>query len=100
MPALYFTADQRWVIACNVDSQRLFDEEVDGLGFQLKEWPWQWGREQLLADLCHDRAVASDRPFGDAKVVTDKIRRLRQALTPYEQACCEALGGTVSHALE
>src|SRR5436190_11912895 len=33
MPALYFTAEGRWVIAGNVDSQRLFDEELDGLGF-------------------------------------------------------------------
>ena len=21
--------------------QRIFDEEIDGLGFQVKEWPWQ-----------------------------------------------------------
>jgi Xaa-Pro aminopeptidase len=100
LPVLYANAEGRWVICSNVDSQRLFDEEVDGLGFQLKEWPWHWGREQLLADLCHDRKIASDQTFGDAKVVTDKIRRLRQALTPYEQACCDALGATVSHALE
>src|SRR5207248_708172 len=31
LPALYFSAEGRWVIASNVDSQRLFDEEVDGL---------------------------------------------------------------------
>src|SRR5262245_734165 len=40
MPALYFSAEGRWLLASNADSQRLFDEEVDGLGFQLKEWPW------------------------------------------------------------
>src|SRR5438105_2722446 len=51
LPLLYFSAEQRWVLASNADSQRLFDEELDGLGFQLKEWPWHWGREQLLADL-------------------------------------------------
>src|SRR5262249_35063482 len=44
MPALYFTSEGRWLLASNVDSQRLFDEEIDGLGFQLKEWPWHWGR--------------------------------------------------------
>src|SRR5690348_14681616 len=42
-PALYFSPEQRWIIASNVDTQRLFDEELDGLGFQLKEWPWHWG---------------------------------------------------------
>src|SRR5262245_2198130 len=33
LPALYFSAEGRWVNASNIDSQRLFDEEVDGLGF-------------------------------------------------------------------
>jgi Xaa-Pro dipeptidase len=100
LPALYFSAEGRWLISSNIDSQRLFDEEVDGLGFQLKEWPWHWRRDQLLADLCHNRTVASDRAFGDCKVVTDKLRKLRLAMTPYEQACCQALGGIVNHALE
>src|SRR5258708_3767685 len=67
LPAVYFSADQRWIISANADSQRLFDEELDGLGFQLKEWPWYAGREQLIADLCHGRVVASDRPLSICK---------------------------------
>src|SRR5262249_45028102 len=60
LPALYVSPEGRWVLSGNVDSQRLFDEELDGLGFQLKEWPWHWGRQQLLDDLCQGRKVASD----------------------------------------
>ena len=64
-PAVYCNGERgRWLIARNVDSQRLFDEEMDGLGFQLKEWPWHWGREQLLADLCQNRRVASRPAVG------------------------------------
>src|SRR5712692_903009 len=100
LPALYFSADQRWVVASNVDSQRLFDEELDGLGFQLKQWPWHGDREQLLADLCHGRTVASDRPGGGVKPVGEQLRRLRRVLTPYEKACFRAIGAIVSHALE
>src|SRR5262249_40098803 len=37
LPALYYSSDQRWVVASNIDAQRLFDEELDGLGFQLKQ---------------------------------------------------------------
>lgn len=99
-PALYFTAEQRWLIASNVDSQRLFDEELDGLGFQLKEWPWHWGREQLLADLARPRKLAADGPLGAAPIVADALRHLRLTLTPYEQACYYALGQIVSHAVE
>ena len=100
-PAVYCNGDGgRWLIARNADSQRMFDEEMDGLGFQLKEWPWHWGRDQLLADLCQNRRVAADRPLGDCKVVADEMCALRRALTGYEQACLLTLGQTLTHALE
>ncbi len=104
-PAVYCTAEGRWLITSNVDSQRIFDEEIDGLGFQLKEWPWHWGREQFLLDLCHNRKIACDRPpgpgvEGDVVSVDAQLRQLRRTLTPYEQACLQALGQIVAHALE
>ena len=43
------------------------DEEIDGLGFQLKEWPWHVERAQLLTDLCQGRSVACDTPIGACK---------------------------------
>src|SRR5262245_15638677 len=99
-PALYFTADQRWLLSGNVDSQRLFDEEIDGLGFQLKEWPWHWGRAQLLSDLCQGRRVACDEGWAGCQVIGDRLRALRRRLTAYEQACYRALGVIVCHVLE
>lgn len=99
-PCLFFTSEQRWVLCGNVDSQRLFDEEVDGLGFLLKEWPWHWGREQLLADLCHGRKVACDRHRPGAEFVGDRLRRKRRTLDEYDRACLTALGQIVTHALE
>ncbi|HVS38573.1 MAG TPA: hypothetical protein VMS17_23660 [Gemmataceae bacterium] len=99
-PAVYCNGEQRWLIASNADSQRFFDEEIDSLGFQLKEWPWHWGRERLLTELCRSRRVASDRAVGAYHVVADELRQLRRILTPYEQACLLTLGQTLSHALE
>lgn len=99
-PALYFTQEGRWALSSNVDSQRLFDEELDGLGFQLKEWPWHWGRNQLLQDLCQGRNVACDSPFGSCKMVREELGNRRRVLTEYERACYRALGQIVSHALE
>ena len=100
LPALYFTPEQRWLLAANASVQRLFDEEIDGLGFQLKEWPWYWGREQLLADLCQGRTLACDRPWEGCRDASGPLRLLRRSLTPYEQVCLHALGQLVSHALE
>lgn len=99
-PALYFSTEGRWLLSSNVDSQRIFDEEVDGLGFQLKEWPWHWGRQQLLTDLFQGRQVACDQPLGSCKLQQDWLRRRRRALSDYERACYRAVGEVVSHALE
>jgi Xaa-Pro aminopeptidase len=99
-PGLYFTPTQRWLLCSNVESQRMFDEELDGMGFLLKEWPWHWGREQLLSDLLINRNVACDEPLRDAKFLGDRLRPMRQVLTRYEQACAAQLGEIVSHALE
>jgi Xaa-Pro aminopeptidase len=100
MPALYFSAEQRWLLASNTDSQRLFDEEINGLGFQLKEWPWNWGREQLLSNVCRERKIACDQPYGNLKQVGGQLKKRRRVMTLYEQACYRTLGQTVSHALE
>ena len=100
MPALYFTHDARWLICSNVDSQRLFDEEIDGLGFQLKEWPCHLERAQLLADLCQGRTVACDTPIGSCKLLVPQLQFMRRTLTDYEIACHRTLGQTLSHALE
>ncbi len=100
LPGLFCTAEGRWVLCANVDSQRLFDEELDCMGFQLKEWPWHWGRQQLLAELCQGKKVACDRPLGDCKVMAEPLRQMRMALSDYERAGCRALGQIVSHALE
>jgi Xaa-Pro aminopeptidase len=99
-PALYCNGEARWLLCSNVESQRLFDEEVDGLGFQLKEWPWHWGRDQLLADLAQNRRLACDRARAGHLDVGERLRQLRRQLTPYEHACYKALGQLTAHALE
>src|SRR5437764_1373460 len=56
-PGLYVNATQRWVVCSNVDTQRLFDEELDWLGFQVKEWAWENGRAELLQSLVQGKKV-------------------------------------------
>jgi Xaa-Pro aminopeptidase len=99
-PGLYCNGDQRWLLCSNVDTQRLFDEELDSLGFQLKEWPWHWGREQILTDLCQGRKIAADRPLGQCVVIEADLLSERCRLSAYEQACMRALGALLAHAIE
>src|SRR5581483_2034675 len=85
-PALYLTPTGRWLVSASIDTQRLFDQYLDGLGFQLKEWPWDWGRERLLTDLQANRRIASDRVLPDCVPLGPTLRRVRCALTAAEQA--------------
>jgi hypothetical protein len=99
-PALFFSQEGRWLLCSNAETQRLFDEEIDGLGFQLKEWPWHWGRGQLLADLCQGRNSAADEPYEQCRPLGAQLARLRRPLSPYEVACYRALGQLLSHSLD
>jgi Xaa-Pro aminopeptidase len=100
LPALFYTADARWVLASNADSQRIFDEEIDGMGFQLKEWPCHLDRTGLFSDLCQGRNIASDISFENCKNINPQLRLARRELTDYQIACYRMLGQTLSHAIE
>lgn len=99
-PGLYVNSTQRWLLCTNTDTQRFFDEELDGLGFQVKEWPWSGNREQHLADLCFGRKVACDRPFRDCKQVGAFLDQERRRFSPFEEEQLRSLGQTLAHALE
>lgn len=99
-PALYLTSPRRWLISGNLDTQRIFDEHLDGLGFQLKEWPWNWGRDRLLTDLRQNRRVAIDRVLPETVPLGPTLRRIRCTLAPAEQERLRQLGAAVGHALE
>jgi hypothetical protein len=99
-PAIFVNANQRWLLCSNLDTQRFFDEELDCLGFQVKEWPWHGNREQFLADLCFGRKVACDRPFKECKQVGPFLERERCILSRFEQECCRELGKHLAHAVE
>ncbi len=99
-PALYVQNSYRWVLCSSVDTQRLFDEELDDLGFQVKEWPWSWGRGQLLADLCQGKRLLSDVSYGDCQPVGDVLHPLRRRLSAWEQGRLLQVGKDLAHALE
>jgi hypothetical protein len=100
LPALFFDAEHRAVLASNVDSQRLFDEEVYGLGFDVREWPWQMGRNKFLHDFCAEKRYSCDQAWGGLKPIGENLRIYRRTLTGFDQACLRVVGQIVCHALE
>lgn len=97
---LFITRDAR-VVLCNVvDSGQLFDREVPGLGFQVKERPWTEHRDVLIADLARGRNVGSDTGILGLPNLAHELADFRRTVTAKEATQLRALGRWVSHAIE
>jgi Xaa-Pro dipeptidase len=97
---LFITPDARVVVANNVDATQLFDKQLGGLGFQLKQRPWHEDRHVLLSDLCRGRNVASDTGVEATANESQAIAALRLPLEPVECRRMRQLGAFVAHAVE
>lgn len=98
--ALFLTEDARVIATRNTNSGQVFDREVSGLGFQLKERLWQEGREVLLSDLCRGRAVGCDCPFERSVDVSVHLGGMRLPLSRLEIRNLRETGALVAHAVE
>src|ERR1700685_1377424 len=81
---LFITPEARVVVTTNSESGQLFDRELQGLGFQLKERPWHEPRSALLEDLCRGRSVATDTGFNGTYEVGTQLGGLRVPFTSVE----------------
>lgn len=100
---LFINRTSRAVISDNVQSSRVFEEELAGLGFQLKERPWFDEPFRAVAELCHNKRILSDLGTTGCmqwKQDADPLRDLRLQLTPLERQRFRELGRTVTLAVE
>jgi Xaa-Pro aminopeptidase len=100
---LFINPGSRAVIADNVQSSRVFEEELAGLGFQLKERPWYDDPFQVVAELCHNKRVATDlggTACSQGRREGDALRGLRRRLTGLERQRLRELGRTLTVAVE
>lgn len=102
---LYINRTSRAVVADNVQSARVFEEELAGLGFQLKERPWFDDPSQVIAELGRNKQIATDLaatpPWVDPPDDrAERLRALRWPLTRPERQRLRELGRTLALALE
>ena len=106
LAAVFLTRTSRVLVCTAADSPHLFDREIPGLGFQLKQRPWDRPRGELLADLCRGRAVGTDADGGGdgggggAADLSAAFASLRAVLDGEERAALAELGADVAHAVE
>lgn len=98
--ALFITPESRVVVSNNVDSRALFEIQLAGLGFLMKERPWHEPRSVLLDDLCRGRRVACDAALQGAKDESTRIASLRFPLERVECQRLRFLGRALAHAVE
>jgi Xaa-Pro aminopeptidase len=100
---LFINRTCRAVISDNVQSSRVFEEELGGLGFQLKERPWFDDPMRAVAELSHNKRIATDLGSTGCmywKREGDPLRTLRQRLTKLERQRLRELGRTLILAVE
>ncbi|MFI5460014.1 MAG: M24 family metallopeptidase [Isosphaerales bacterium] len=100
---LFINRTSRAVITDNVQSNRVFEEELAGLGFQLKERPWYEDSLQVVAELCHNKRIATDlgqTGYSHLRRESDPLFNLRRRLTGLDRQRLRELGRTVSLAVE
>ncbi len=104
--ALLVTAEgRRFALASTIESPRMRDEAVAGLGFEVIEYPWTDERAdatlsfRVAARLAGGDRLATDITTPAAKNVEGKISRLRSTLVPEEIPRYRALGEEVGASL-
>src|SRR5262245_21095125 len=100
---LYINRTSRAVLTDNVQSNRVFEEELAGLGFQLKERPWYEDPLQVVAELSHNKRVVTDlgqNGCSQLRRENDPLLKLKRRLTTIERQRLRELGRTVSLAVE
>lgn len=100
---LFINRNCRAVVADNVQSCRIFEEELAGMGFQLKERPWFDDPHRVVAELCHNKKIATDLAAEGCpqwRRALDPLRDLRRQLSPLERQRLRELGRTLTLAVE
>jgi Xaa-Pro dipeptidase len=98
--ALFINPTIRAVLTDNIQSARVFEEELAGLGFQLKERPWHQDASRLISDLAQNKKIATDGHFPGLIPENERLNSLRRPMTERERKALRSVGRIMSRAVE
>jgi Xaa-Pro dipeptidase len=98
--ALLITANGQYALTNRIEAGRAQDEELSGLGYDLRSYPWYESAAPNAAvrDIVGDGSVAADVP-GFSTTLDAEFDALRYSLLPPEIERYRALGQIVSEAM-
>jgi Xaa-Pro aminopeptidase len=96
--SLLYTIGGRYLVANNIEASRVADEEIGGLGYEVKEYPWYDGDAMagIIRRLAGDNHVASDDGWGGTLNVGSELSELRAPLMETEVERYRELGRAAS----
>lgn len=96
----YVSPTHRMVICDSTQSARLFEEELFGLGFLLKEFPLTDGPQAIIANLVMGKQVAWDMRLDDKPVLRAALYNAAQVLSDAERIAMRRLGKNLALCVE
>jgi len=97
---VFVTAAHRMVVCDVVQSGRLFEEELFGLGFLHKEFPLEDGPQAILSNMVMGRAVAWDLKLDDRPSLKASLHTESRRLDTTERAALRRLGRAMAISVE
>ena len=96
------SSDNTWVLTPNIERRRIVDEETDGLGFEVLEYPWHRpeGLRTAVAELCDPAGAVSDLGAAGLTTASESHAEMRRVLQPEERDRYRQLGRDAAEALE
>lgn len=92
------TRDAKYIVCNNIEAPRLANEEVGGLGFEFRTFPWhEDAAGRIISKIADGGAIGSDVPMEGARTVS--IDACRQSLTESEIERYKWLGANAGQCL-
>lgn len=76
--------DIQYCVTTKMESLRLYEEELEGLGYEFVTPEWYEGTEGAILQLCKGKRVGSDVPFAHFPHVEQELAPLRYSLSTGE----------------
>lgn len=96
--SLVIFPEQVYIFTTNIERGRLVEEELDGLGFEVKSEPW-YREGDRLKKLINSYHLGADIQLPGTIFLGEEISRLRYQLLPPEKYRLKKLGGTAARSL-